>query len=465
MPPVSVPQIHLPKKSSKESKEKSPEQAHDGVKMTLRGVDGTLRELGERDLYLEVGGNRVLKFRLLAKTQFKNKQGEPVRDSLLKPGDQLAVQVNSDDPETALRVILSRAATPAERSSASKPFDHASAKVPVEDDTKPAGTIEVASEGSSSSSNSNSSAPIDMASADEPSAGGSSTSAGVPPESDPNRPRIQRRPKGGQSDTTAHDDAPPVTAKPAASGKPDYGDPTEATFGKTDEAIEGARTAAESFTADMPNFVVQQLTTRYYSYSRPAQWRAQDVVSAEVVSVNGSEEYRNVSINGKPTKEPIEKTGSWSTGEFVSTLQDILSPMTAAAFTKRGSDTIAGRSAVVYDYSVKKERSHWRIIAPDGRAEAPPYTGAIWVDKDTHRVLRIEQRTGPLPNDFPYDKAESTLDYDFVRIESKNFLLPVRSENLACQRGSYNCSRNEISFRNYRKFTSDTNIKFEKAGN
>ncbi len=78
-------------------------------------------------------------------------------------------------------------------------------------------------------------------------------------------------------------------------------------------------------------------------------------------------------------------------------------------------------------------------------------------------MLRIEQRTGPLPKDFPYDKAESTLDYDFVRIESQNYLLPVHSENLACQRGSYNCTRNEISFRNYRKFTSDTNIKFEKS--
>jgi len=304
-----------------------------------------------------------------------------------------------------------------------------------------------------------------MASADEPSAGGSSASPGAPPESDPNRPRIQRRPKGGQSDTTAHDDAPPVIAKNTGSGKPDYGDPTEATFGKTDNVIDGARAAAESFTAEMPNFIVQQLTTRYFSLTVPAQWRAQDVVSAEVVSVNGSEEYRNVSINGKPTKEPVEKSGSWSTGEFVSTLQDVLSPMTAAEFTKRGSDTIAGRSAVVYDYSVRKERSHWRIIAPDGRAEAPPYTGAIWVDKDTHRVLRIEQRTGPLPKDFPYDKAESTLDYDFVRIESQNYLLPVHSENLACQRGSYNCTRNEISFRNYRKFTSDTNIKFEKATN
>jgi hypothetical protein len=67
-------------------------------------MDGTLRQLGEKDLYLETVNHKILKFRLLAKTQFRDKEGESVRDSLLKPGDQLSLQVNGDDPETALRV-------------------------------------------------------------------------------------------------------------------------------------------------------------------------------------------------------------------------------------------------------------------------------------------------------------------------------------------------------------------------
>ena len=77
-------------------------------------------------------------------------------------------------------------------------------------------------------------------------------------------------------------------------------------------------------------------------------------------------------------------------------------------------------------------------------------------------MLRIEQRTKPLPSDFPYLRAETTLDYDFVRIEAKTFLLPVRSENLSCQRGTTACWRNEIAFRNYRKFSADSNITFGK---
>jgi hypothetical protein len=116
---------------------------------------------------------------------------------------------------------------------------------------------------------------------------------------------------------------------------------------------------------------------------------------------------------------------------------------------------------VVYDYSVRQPRSHWHIIPPNGKGYAPAYTGAIWIDKETRRVVRIEQRTEAMPPDFPYSKAESTLDYDFVRIEGKQYLLPVHSENLSCHRGSVDCTRNDIEFRNYRKFTADSNVKFD----
>jgi hypothetical protein len=54
------------------------------------------------------GAPAVMKFRLLAKTQFRDQQGAAIRDSLLRPGDQLSVIVNPDDPETAVGVVLVR---------------------------------------------------------------------------------------------------------------------------------------------------------------------------------------------------------------------------------------------------------------------------------------------------------------------------------------------------------------------
>lgn len=71
-------------------------------------VQGSFRRLSAKDLYLQTSGSRVVRFRLLARTQFRDQQGSAIRDSLLQPGDQLSVFVNPDDPETAVGVVLVR---------------------------------------------------------------------------------------------------------------------------------------------------------------------------------------------------------------------------------------------------------------------------------------------------------------------------------------------------------------------
>jgi hypothetical protein len=100
------------------------------------------------------------------------------------------------------------------------------------------------------------------------------------------------------------------------------------------------------------------------------------------------------------------------------------------------------------------------MVSPDGRNVNPAYEGAIWVDRDTRRILRIEQRTTSLPMDYPISKVELALNYGFAKIDGKSYLLPAGSENLGCSRGSGACTRNVIDFRDYRKFTADSNIKF-----
>jgi hypothetical protein len=412
---LPVPEVKLPKRGDKTA------DSGEALKMSLLGVDGALRELGEKDLYLEIANKHLLRFRLLAKTEFRNKQGEPVRDSLLKPGDQLTVQANKVDPETALRVVVVRDGTQAERTAGDRPFDHTSAQTPVEADMHPAGTIAVADAGP------------------PPAPPGAPPAAGEPASEAPTaaRPNLDHNP-----------DAPTLPKLPAG--------------GTTDDIIADATAAADNFTREMPNFLVQQNTTRYFSNSAPARWTALDVVTADVRCVDGQEEYSNIQVNGRATQRPIEKTGAWSTGEFVTTLQDLLSAQTGASFVRHGEDTISGRAAYVYDFSVRQSGSHWVIVGPDRHQEAPPYTGRVWIDKEHHRVLRIEQRTTVFSSALPYDKVEATLEYGYVMIEGKNYLLPIIGENMACFRGRADCTRNQIDFRNYRKFSADSTVTFGK---
>jgi hypothetical protein len=424
VPGISLP---MPKLPGKKSKDKDASNGNN-VRVALRAADGTLRELGEKDLYLETTNHKILKFRTLAKTQFQNKKGEQVRDSLLKAGDQLSVQVNDDDPETAVRVILSRAGTEAERTAAGRPFDHESAKPPLEADTHPAGTMEVATDAPGES---------------KPNASGNrepetTASVGLPPPTVSLPPAAERTQPVEETKTAPSADA------------------TE------DEIINAARDAADHLSGGLPNFIVQQNTTRYYTTSQPAQWRALDVVTAEVVSVAGKEEYRNIMVNGKASSQPIEKTGAWSTGEFQTTLESLLSPYTKAAFRKTKDDALGGRSAYTYHFSVTQENSNWDIYAPNGSKATPSFNGTVWIDKATHNVLRIEEQTGPLPSSFPYDKAESVIEYSFIRIDGNNYPLPAHSEILTCQRGSFSCTKNDINFQNYRKFSADSTVTFGK---
>ncbi|HBY58923.1 MAG TPA: hypothetical protein DEH78_03820 [Solibacterales bacterium] len=424
--PLPVPEIKIPTRKPKEKENddarRSPEGSG-GLVMALHQIEGALRQLGDKDLVLDSKEKGLLRFRLLTKTRFRDTKGEAIRDSLLKPGDRLKVEASADDEETALRITLLRKGTPAERTAAEQPFDSAAVKTPEGLEKGEAmATVESASAspGAAPSPSTGNSSPGDWRTAPDrvPPVGA--------PGSQPSRPRVR------------------------ASATPNSNE---------DETVAAAREAALAYADTLPNFVVEQATTR--SAGNPAQWQKLDVVTAEVTSVNGKEEYRNISINGRPAPAPPESTGAWTTGEFVTTLIDVLSPLTNAAFRKRSEQRIGSSLVAIYDFKVKAENSHWRIVH-NGEFYTPAYDGEIWIDVETARVLRIGQRAARIPGGFPFRLAECVLEYDHVRIGETPFLMPSRGDNVICPLGTSPCSRNEIAFRNYRKFTADSNITFQK---
>ena len=85
------------------------------------------------------------------------------------------------------------------------------------------------------------------------------------------------------------------------------------------------------------------------------------------------------------------------------------------------------------------------------------------MDKETNRVLRIELEARALPALFPFDSVETAVDYDFVRLgDMGQYLVPVEADALVCVRGTPDCSRNHIEFRNYRKFGSQSDVTFNE---
>ena len=106
------------------------------------------------------------------------------------------------------------------------------------------------------------------------------------------------------------------------------------------------------------------------------------------------------------------------------------------------------------------ESSNWEVKAEGESAIITGYSGAVWIDEETKRVLRMDQAADDLPKDFPVTSSESYVNYGIVKVRGlgADFLLPVRAEFIIADRRQKHYFRNLIYFKSYRKFETDIKI-------
>ena len=440
-----------------------------------------LRRMLKDQVVMEADDHRILNFKRTGATQFL-KMGTALKPAELKPGDYIEVESTADDEGfmTAVNVMWQQDGTDKDRRHAAEPVETSLSKSAHAKDTKDTKGDEKESEKVDAAPQADPPAAKPAAqpapaAADEPNPADLNApakdvvkSAQIDPD-DAGPPVLKRGGKPAHKEV----EAPPQAAEPAAPAPElsarneappvDRAPPARGPQRPEEVVIEKAREAAGTFLESLPNYVCQEMMTRYQSEGSSKNWQPYDVVSMALVYENGHESYRNLQINGKATKKNIEDlSGSWSTGEFGSVLKDVFSPYTGADFEYRKETRVAGRTAMVYDFSVEREHSHWRIMVAS-QLITPPYQGSVWVDKETKRVLRIEMQATHIPDAFPSDKVEMATDYEFVRFGGElQFLVPVHAESLGCQRDTGTCTRNAIDFRNYHKYSGESSITFDK---
>ena len=216
------------------------------------------------------------------------------------------------------------------------------------------------------------------------------------------------------------------------------------------------------FTEALPNFICQQTVTRKASGDYGRRWRTRDVIQAEIILVDGKEDYRNFRVNDRPASiSDAEASGSWSTGEFAQILRNVLHPRVQAEFSPAGPSVVRGRETVQYDYKIHKDNSHWFLEFGE-TTYRPAYEGRIWIDEQNARVMRVEMVALNLPRSIPASSVEQDLEYDWVDIGAEQHLLPAVSANLMCASGRDEnlCTLNEISFTEYNRFGAESAMTF-----
>jgi hypothetical protein len=424
--------IPIPGKSQKQPDAKQP----------MPNYRGKLKQIDEKGLTLTLPDDRDLLFKRDGKTKYF-KGGEEIKTPKFAVGDQLSIEgpIYGNGYMLAVNVYWEKAAegaTSADKSAGKK------------DDSVPDAWKD---------------APKSAQQAPPP--------AAKPDPDDPGPPSLRR---GAPADVhrehaAALPEIPPTGPVNAPAPPPDSAAAAAPVFRNDDDApiaprrgddlIRRAADAAMDFTEGLPNYICKENIGRYHSETHTPDWQAVDIVATDVIYENQKESYRNLTINGKPVKKSMEEMdGAWSTGEFGTELVNLFSPGTAADFRYKKDSRSGGVMAKVYDFTVEHANSAWSVQMA-GQSYRPAYRGSVWIDPQTARVLRIEMSAYGFPKDFPTDHVESATDYEYTRLgDAHQYLLPVHSETLSCQRGTDLCSLNKIDFRNYRKYSGESTIKF-----
>lgn len=220
----------------------------------------------------------------------------------------------------------------------------------------------------------------------------------------------------------------------------------------------------------MPDFIVKQLIKRTIAFGTTNNWIPQDTLTIAVgYRANVGEEYKILTVNGLPLGQEVKEGkdyskyvgGASSSGvEYISALADIFKPESQTTFKPVDTDLLQTRRTVVYEYQVKKPYSKLTLTVERTRSAEVGSRGRVWIDRETNRVLRFEQIATEIPSDFPITAASSLIDYDWVTIGERKYVLPTRSEILitTVNKNQIVQSRNEIRFRGYQKFGAELKV-------
>jgi hypothetical protein len=219
--------------------------------------------------------------------------------------------------------------------------------------------------------------------------------------------------------------------------------------------LEQARHWAMEFANQLPDFVVTQIVRRDARGPNTRSWIHQDTLEVELTyRVERGEELKLVRMNGAPTTQRYDDLdGSTSTGEWGAMMPNLFRPESRAEFKEVRHETFNGHPTVLYDFSVERANSSNMITEKkSGRSIRAGYTGSMWVDADTKRVLRIEQSAIEIPRDFPISMAEDAVEYDWITISGERYFLPTHAEVILGHESERFYTRNMIEFKNYHKF-------------
>ena len=247
-----------------------------------------------------------------------------------------------------------------------------------------------------------------------------------------------------------------TTQKPTGPREPSEADKKKALQEATDFAL--------SYVKSLPDFLCLQVTRRstdrHFEIGSEGSWSPLDRIVEKLTYFEHKENYEMLQHNDTATigKSWENLGGSFSRGEWATLLAEVFEPSTNTDFHWTRWGTLRGHLSHVYAYRVEQQYSQETISYQNTQKITAGFHGFIFVENGTNVVLRITV-VPDIPASFPVQDVDQTVDYDYQQIGTQSFLLPLRSQ--VQMRDGHEASRNEIEWRQYRKYSADTNIVYD----
>jgi hypothetical protein len=217
---------------------------------------------------------------------------------------------------------------------------------------------------------------------------------------------------------------------------------------------------AMTYTDNLPNFICLQVTRRFVDFNSSDHYRLVDTVNAQLSYTEGKENYRLVSVNNRVVSMGMEQLGgAVSVGEFGSLMKGIFDAKSEAEFGWDHWATLRGKRMAVFNYFIDSGHSSYSIEYNREQRIITAYRGLVYADEYTGAISRITFTAVDIPRSFPVNEATEILDYDDVNISGQPYICPLKAD--LRMRAGREKTKNEIEFRLYRKFGTESNIVYD----
>jgi VWFA-related protein len=223
--------------------------------------------------------------------------------------------------------------------------------------------------------------------------------------------------------------------------------------------LTAARERANDYRENLPNFVCTRTTTKF-SKKKDTDWSAA-VSSTDLMQFVEGEERTQTLTSRQVANMPSIMKKLDLFGELGGVLGLVFNEAHNARIEWKGMSEFKGARVHVFEYRVERKNSGYLLSLGDlGSQVLTAYQGTVLVDANTMAIRRVVVEAIDLPKNFPIQQSAIAVDYDYVRIGGKRYLVPQHSTWVFLGSNSKQPMKSDRAFQNYRKYSTTSGIKY-----